>query len=135
MKRFLATALTALVILGASTIGAGAETTYTLTYIANGVIYEQVEVAAGTTVTLMTTNLPIKPTLLCRGWTLIEGGTTMVKKVKIDADTTVYAVWQAPIWLDYLPGWLGFVKDLPGWAQDIFHYFLFGWIFEIWPAK
>jgi len=38
-------------------------------------------------------------------------------------------------WADKLPGWLGWVGNLPGWVQWIFHYVLFGWIFDIWPAK
>lgn len=38
-----------------------------------------------------------------------------------------------PEWTDKLPDWLGFIETLPPWLQWVFHYILFGWVWDIWP--
>jgi len=72
-------------------------TTYTLTYNPNngtGGPAAQTGIAAGTVVTLATTNLPTRAGYTFKGWAAASTGTAVITSVTVNADTTVYAVWE-----------------------------------------
>jgi len=130
-------------------IWAPAPTTYTLTYNANngtGGPAAQTGIAAGTNVTLATTGLPTRTGYTFEGWAATSTGTATITSIAVNANTTVYAVWQQntvviddpddddepetdPIY-DFFAAFLptGVARVL-AW---IVRYLLFGWLWGRW---
>jgi len=71
---------------------------YTLTYSANngtGGPAARTGIARGVVVTLATTGLPIRAGYTFKGWSATAAGTTAITSVTVNANTTVYAIWEA----------------------------------------
>jgi len=71
-------------------------TTYTLTYnLKNGTggPAQQTGIAAGAVVPLSTA-APTRAGYTFKGWAATDGGTTAITSVTVNADTTVYAIWE-----------------------------------------
>lgn len=113
---------------------------YTLTYNANGGAggpAPQTGIAAGTPITLATTGLPTRDGHTFKGWAAASGGTALITSVTVNANTTVYAVWEKdaepepedPIF-DF------FASFLPRGVATVFawivRYLLFGWLWARW---
>jgi len=99
--------------------------TYTLTYNANGGSggpAAQSGIAAGTVVTLNTANAPTRTGHTFKGWAASATSTAIITSVTVNANTSVFAVWQQNS--SQQKGWQAY----PSFLQFILRWFFFGFI-------
>ena len=99
--------------------------TYTLTYNANGGSggpAAQTGITAGTVVTLNTANAPTRTGHTFKGWAATATSTAIITSVTVNANTTVYAVWERNA--SPQQGW----RAYPSFLQFILRWFFFGFI-------
>lgn len=116
--------------------------TYTITYNTKGGTggpTPQVGIEAGTTVTLSTT-APKREAYVFKGWAATDGGTAVITSIAVNANTTVYAVWEPftppsgpsdkllGFFIDFFAGGV----EIATVATWIARYLFFGWLWGQW---